>query len=85
MLNFEPSTNLLNELDFMLWILFCMTHLIGGSFQWFTLLLCFLVVEVSNGDFGMETQQKPVNEKSLKIRIHHKTNESVDYLYVLED
>ena len=62
-----------------------MTHLIRVSFQWFTVLLCFLVVEVSNGDFGMETQQKPVNEKSLKIRIHHKTNESVDYLYVLED
>ena len=62
-----------------------MTHLIRGSFQWFTVLLCFLVVEVTNGDFGMETQQKPVNEKSLKIRIHHKTNESVDYLYVLED
>ena len=69
----------------MLWILFCMTHLIRVSFQWFTVLLGFLVVEVSNGDFGMETQQKPVNEKSLKIRIHHKTNESVDYLYVLED
>ena len=62
-----------------------MTHLIRVSFQWFTVLLGFLVVEVSNGDFGMETQQKPVNEKSLKIRIHHKTNESVDYLYVLED
>ena len=59
-----------------------MTHLIRVSFQWFTVLLCFLVVEVSNGDFGMETQQKPVNEKSLKIRIHHKTNESVDYLYI---
>ena len=62
-----------------------MTHLIRGSFEWFTVLLCFLVVEVSNKDFGMETQQKPMNEKSLKIRIHHKTNESVDYLYVLED
>ena len=24
----------------------------------------FLVVEVSNGDFGMETQQKPINEKA---------------------
>ena len=48
-----PSTNLFNELDFMSWILFCMTHLIRGGFQWFTLLLCFLVVEGSNGDFGM--------------------------------
>ena len=80
-----PSTNLFNELDFMLWILFCVTHLIQGGFQWFTLLLCFLVVEVSNGDFGMETQQKPINEKSLKIRTHHKTNEHIYYLHVLED
>ena len=32
-----------------------MTHLIRGSFQCFTVLLCFLVVEVNNGDFGMET------------------------------
>ena len=54
-----------------------MTHLIRGSFEWFTVLLCFLVVEVSNEDFGMETKQKPVNEKSLKIRIHHKTNENI--------
>ena len=45
----------------------------------------FLVVEVSNGDFGMETQQKPINEKSVKIRIHHKTNENIYYLHVLED
>ena len=80
------STNLFNEFDFMLWILFCLTHLIRGSFQWFTALLCFLVVEVSNGDFGMETQQKPINEKRLKIRIHHKTNENIYHLYdVLED
>ena len=69
----------------MLWILFCTTHLIRSSFQCFTVLLCFLVVEVSNDDFGMETQQKPMNEKSFKIRIHHKTNESIYYLYVLED
>ena len=62
-----------------------MTHLIRGSFQWFTVLLCFLVVEVSNGDFGMETEQKPINEKSLKIRIHHKIIENIYYLYVLED
>ena len=63
-----------------------MTHLIRGSFQWFTVLLCFFfIVEVSNGDFGMETQQKPINKKSLIIRIHHKTNEILYYLYVLED
>ena len=69
----------------MLWILLCMTHLIRGSFLWFTVLLCFLVVEVSNGDFGMETQQKPINEENLKIRIRHKTNENMYFLYVLED
>ena len=60
-----------------------MTHLIRGSFQWFTVRLCFLVVKVRNGDFGMETQQKSINEKSFKVRIHHKTNENIDYLYVL--
>ena len=56
--------------------------------RWFSMVHCtvvLLVVEVSNGDFGMETQQKPINEKSLKIRTHHKTNEHIYYLHVLED
>ena len=56
--------------------------------RWFSMVhstVVFLVVEVSNEDFGMEKQQKPINEKSLKIRIHHKTNESIYYLHVLED
>ena len=48
----------------MLLILFCMTHLIRVSFEWFTVLLCFLVVEVSNGDF-VKSYERTLKSKNL--------------------
>ena len=61
----------------MFWILFCVTHLILGSFQLGTF---------PKRKYPMwEHNKNPLTTKSLKIRINNMTNEDIDYLHVLED
>ena len=37
------------------------------------------------GTLEWKHSKKPIDENSLNIRIHHKTNEHIYYLYVLEE